>query len=535
MYATARDGAILFFLLFPVFVLGQSSADVTIESRYGENINPPTVPGDVQAVPISSSQIDVSWSASFDPFGVAGYQVFRSGLQIATTTAINFSDTGLAASTTYSYTIRAFDVDGLVSSSSLPAATTTFSLPPPVTSTSTPVTAGSFRIPLLQNFSLERGIKTARFEFGVQIPVTYRLRYGTDLAPEVGVISTDVLRQQHTIILNDLVPNTMYYYSLYVVDQFGHETLMRSGAFATMEQFSTTMPSNVTLFSAHAVGNDVMLWWTSSNINPYSYVRIVRNERFFPSDPLDGTVVYQGSADYFVDIGAMLRTDRQYYTIFAYDSAGNSSSGLVAFAARSTPLYTLPPDRLVPPGDDPEDGVVEDISRIESVELTARDVIFIQNDLIQTMFEPATLQADTIFTIRVPVSKIPTKARVVLVTFWRSEDNYSVSFLLRLNEQKDYYQAVLPPLAQTGVYDVQIDLYNGLQERFFSLRGLFAVKKDSLPDKEIVETEQFLLIGIIYTFLGGVAGTLLALGLYWVFRWWFVVLRRRRSEDEDNR
>jgi chitodextrinase len=73
------------------------------------------VPAGLSATAISSSQINLSWTASTDNVGVAGYRVFRNGNQIATVTTTSYSNTGLAASTAYTYTVSAFDAAGNVS------------------------------------------------------------------------------------------------------------------------------------------------------------------------------------------------------------------------------------------------------------------------------------------------------------------------------------------------------------------------------------------------------------------------------------
>jgi chitodextrinase len=64
----------------------------------------------------SSSQINLSWTAATDNVGVTGYRVERcqgagcsSFSEIATTSATSYSDTGLSASTSYSYRVRAVD------------------------------------------------------------------------------------------------------------------------------------------------------------------------------------------------------------------------------------------------------------------------------------------------------------------------------------------------------------------------------------------------------------------------------------------
>lgn len=86
---------------------------------------PPSVPVNLTATAVSSAQINLSWVASTDNVAVAGYNIFRAGVPIGTSAANSYSDTGLTASTTYSYTVSAFDAAGNVSAQSAPAAATT--------------------------------------------------------------------------------------------------------------------------------------------------------------------------------------------------------------------------------------------------------------------------------------------------------------------------------------------------------------------------------------------------------------------------
>jgi chitodextrinase len=85
------------------------------------------VPGNVHASADSSSAVTVTWSASNDNVGVAGYDVFRDGakLQSVGGSTTTFHDSGLAAATTYTYTVDAFDAAGNTSSPSAGASVTT--------------------------------------------------------------------------------------------------------------------------------------------------------------------------------------------------------------------------------------------------------------------------------------------------------------------------------------------------------------------------------------------------------------------------
>src|SRR6185437_13234334 len=87
---------------------------------------PPTVPTGVAASANGPTEIDLSWSPSSDPGGgVAGYTVYRNGSAVGTSTTTSFADTGLTASTTYSYTVDAVDTSNNHSAQSSPPVTAT--------------------------------------------------------------------------------------------------------------------------------------------------------------------------------------------------------------------------------------------------------------------------------------------------------------------------------------------------------------------------------------------------------------------------
>ncbi|MGC8861732.1 MAG: C10 family peptidase, partial [Armatimonadota bacterium] len=78
----------------------------------GPETTPPTSPTGVTASAVSTARVDLSWNASTDNFGVAGYRVYRNAVRIDSVTGLNYSDTGLAANTQYSYTVSAYDEAG---------------------------------------------------------------------------------------------------------------------------------------------------------------------------------------------------------------------------------------------------------------------------------------------------------------------------------------------------------------------------------------------------------------------------------------
>jgi chitodextrinase len=91
----------------------------------------PSVPGGLQGAAASSSRIDLNWNASADNVAVAGYRIRRNGTAVGTTAGTTFSDTGLSASTSYAYTVAAFDAAGNESAPSGAVNVTTLAAPPP--------------------------------------------------------------------------------------------------------------------------------------------------------------------------------------------------------------------------------------------------------------------------------------------------------------------------------------------------------------------------------------------------------------------
>ena len=71
----------------------------------------PTIPTGLTATAISSTQINLSWSASSDSggSGLAGYRIYRNGSQINTSVATSYADTTLSPGTLYSHTVEAYD------------------------------------------------------------------------------------------------------------------------------------------------------------------------------------------------------------------------------------------------------------------------------------------------------------------------------------------------------------------------------------------------------------------------------------------
>jgi chitodextrinase len=101
-----------------------NSLSVTTSAASGDT-TPPSAPASLTSPSHTSSSVSLSWSASTDNVGVTGYRVYRNGSQVGTPTGTSYTDSGLTASTAYSYTVKAIDAAGNLSAASNTLSVTT--------------------------------------------------------------------------------------------------------------------------------------------------------------------------------------------------------------------------------------------------------------------------------------------------------------------------------------------------------------------------------------------------------------------------
>lgn len=101
----------------PGYAGNSAQAIVTAGQATTTNINltptdtqPPSTPTNLAATTVSSTQINLTWTASTDNVGVAGYKVYRGGSQVGTATTNSYADNGVSPNTLYSYQVRAYDL-----------------------------------------------------------------------------------------------------------------------------------------------------------------------------------------------------------------------------------------------------------------------------------------------------------------------------------------------------------------------------------------------------------------------------------------
>ena len=214
----------------------------------------PSVPAGLTATASSCSQVNLSWTAATDTggSGLAGYKVFRGGVQIATTTSTSYSNTGLSASTPYSFTVAAYDNAGNTSAQSTAASATTPTCPdttaPSVPSGLTATASSCSQVNLSWTASTDTGGSGLAgykvFRGGVQIATTTSPSYSN----------------------TGLSASTPYLFTVAAYDNAGNTSTQSTAASATTPACPDTtapaVPSGLTATASSCT--QVNLSWTAS-------------------------------------------------------------------------------------------------------------------------------------------------------------------------------------------------------------------------------------------------------------------------------
>ena len=286
----------------------------------------PSVPPALAAGAIGSDSITVSWTPSTDNVGVAGYTLFRDGVNAGTTSSALFTFAGLACGTSYVLGVDAFDAAGNTSAvSSITAATA------PCPDTTPPTPPGG----------LAAGAST-----GASIDTSW-----TASTDNVGVTGYTVLQDGVSVgtttttafTFTGLSCGTGYVLAVQAFDSAGNVSAQTSITSTTAACSDTTAPSAPAGFAAaSSTGASIATSWTAStdNVGVAGYSLLV-----------GGAVVGTTTATTFTFAGLSCGTSYAL-GVEAFDAAGNTSSRQSLTASTTPCPDTIPPQvALTAPAD----------------------------------------------------------------------------------------------------------------------------------------------------------------------------------------
>lgn len=197
-----------------------ASSSANVVTPKVADTTPPSQPTNLTATAVSSSQVNLSWTASTDNVGVADYTVWRStgtsaATKIATVTTTSYGSTNLSPSTSYSYYIEAVDAAGNSSRASTTVSATTKASTP--TTVILGVVTNVFGQPLA-NVYVHTGDKGS----AAGMVSTY-----TNSAGEYGLTNM-IPSTPHTITYALAGYGTVQYVTDYPAGLFGHNVTLHS-------------------------------------------------------------------------------------------------------------------------------------------------------------------------------------------------------------------------------------------------------------------------------------------------------------------
>jgi len=179
---------------------------------------PPTIPQNLVATPVSQTQIDLTWDPSTDNVGVEGYKIYRDSVQIDTSPTNGYSDTSCSPSTTYTYEVSAYDAAQNESGKSAPAVATT---------------PGDTTPPVISNVTSKGLPGKADIWWDTDEPATSQVEYG--LTTSYGNLTPldPTLVTSHYVLIEGLARKTTYHYRVRSKDAAENEAISEDYTFKT--------------------------------------------------------------------------------------------------------------------------------------------------------------------------------------------------------------------------------------------------------------------------------------------------------------
>ncbi|HEY5549710.1 MAG TPA: Ig-like domain-containing protein [Candidatus Saccharimonadales bacterium] len=187
---------------------------------------PPSTPTALSATAATYNRVNLSWTTSTDNIGISGYYIVRNGVTIAlsTGTATTYSDSTVAASTSYSYQVMATDAVGNTSGLSNAALVTT----PQAPDTSPPTAPSDLTATAVSSSQINLSWTTSTDNIGITGYDIYRN------GAKIATVTTTTFGNA------GLSPSTSYSYYVIAKDAAGNQSAQSNTASATTSAPVTT-------------------------------------------------------------------------------------------------------------------------------------------------------------------------------------------------------------------------------------------------------------------------------------------------------
>jgi len=380
-------------------------------------------------------------------------------------------------------------------------------------------------VPNIYNLSIFPTTYSAVIKWQTSEKTITNLFWGKTSDYKEGTIAKADYATQHSVLIENLTPNSSYHFQIKVEDASGNKTFSQDQSFKTMALPDEIPPSNVSNLEAEEGDAQLKISWQNPPDPDFEEVRIVKNNQFYPQDTNDGEIVYQGKAEHFIDEDVL--DEDYYYTIFSYDKQGNYSSGAIIKGKPKKAPPAPPKLPLVPPLEPP-------VIPFEIGKLKLKDIAFIQNGK-KLSIQNSSILADTNKPLKISIDydKLPEVLKTIIITLEKCgnteqtqnqgttestrndsgtanqdqktdcQDRKTFSFLLRVNRDKTEYSATILSPYEAGIYPLAISILDFQHQELKELSGKLLLRQKFVPIQDQESNLIWIIIGRIIVLTGG--------------------------------
>ncbi len=323
----------------------------------------------------------------------------------------------------------------------------------------------------LYNISVAAEFTTATIYWESSVGTISTIKWGETTEVKEGVLTGIIFSINHKVEIVNLKPGTMYYFTIESKTITGRVSVNPPVFFFTKFLVDTTFPLAPRNVKATTLLSGINLTWQNPPDDNFSYVRIMRHEDRYRGDPFQGKLIYEGTAQKFLDKN-VTAGKKYFYVLFARNKKGDFSSGVGVSATAFSPVK-LPPEEIpkTPPVQTPPKeptGVVPTQKELEEKyknSVTKPEVTRPTNNFFVHQYnqEVVPLVSDKIIDIDSMQSTVVDTATKTLVDDWLEITDVAGQtvgeYLFSYNSDSGRYQSVVPPLLQEGIYNAKIYRY----------------------------------------------------------------------------
>lgn len=295
-----------------------------------------------------------------------------------------------------------------------------------------------------------------------------------------GSISEINYATEHSIFIQNLRPNQEYTITIDAVSTSG--AVLHDSFFLQTLSVSHPPPDVIDLNATLSLGGNVLLSWQNPAVSDLDSVLITSGTRFFPRDPEEGYIVYQGKGQSALDFSAKPGSE-YYYTAFTENTEGEYSPGVGAEFSYSPAMSSAETETSA---SQPLFGGVISVFPASSTD----EIIFLNGSRIvkpqvtgssSNSFLSVSINPDLGLTIIIPAGIVPRDTEEIIMKVFGVGDNAGDSFFIFNEKENESYETTIPASFDYGNVNspfIISFLGIGSEDR---VNGAFVIQASNIP------------------------------------------------------